>query len=150
MAFVFWIKINTEKEYCKYKRKNPPCKNSVVIMLFALLCNVTWNSGTQHLDLVSFSHIAALLPKYKNKFWGNLMTPSFLQSKTMKILTRYSRSPGRDWNPDPPEYEAGVLGHLTAAFHGRIKIVRREGPWPSEVWRPLDQWLLTSLALLPL
>jgi hypothetical protein len=29
--------------------------------------------------------------------------------KTTEILTHDSRSPGRDLNPEPPEYEAGLL-----------------------------------------
>jgi hypothetical protein len=29
--------------------------------------------------------------------------------KITKYLSRYSRSPGRNLNPGPPEYEAGVL-----------------------------------------
>jgi hypothetical protein len=29
--------------------------------------------------------------------------------KAMTSLSQDSRSPGRDWNSEPPEYEAGVL-----------------------------------------
>jgi hypothetical protein len=39
-------------------------------------------------------------------------------SKTKKNLSQYSQSLGRDLNPGPPEYEAGMfLKEITVYFH---------------------------------
>jgi hypothetical protein len=37
-------------------------------------------------------------------------------TKTTKNLSQHSRSPGRDLNPGPPEYEAGVLTTRTLSL----------------------------------
>jgi hypothetical protein len=49
----------------------------------------------------------------KKQLWPNLRSyPGiYLEGlrKTMKTLSQDSQFPGRDLNPGPPEYEAGVL-----------------------------------------
>jgi hypothetical protein len=48
----------------------------------------------------------------RKRSWPNLRYYPVIRlkglKKTMKPLSRDSRSPGRDLNPVPPEYEAGV------------------------------------------
>jgi hypothetical protein len=49
--------------------------------------------------------------------------------KTTKNLSQVSRSPGRDLNPGPPEYEAGVL-----TTRPRRSVPRVGGKAPSTQW----------------
>jgi hypothetical protein len=62
--------------------------------------------------------------------WPNLRYYNgiFLEGlrKTTKNLSRDSRSPGRDLNPRPPEYESGVLTTRLRRSVIKVKLIMNE------------------------